>query len=153
MNFGITWQCMHHLGFLPCPADLDIWMKPMVRPDDGFNNYAYVLIYVDAVMVIHHDSNSILIRIDNYFNLKPSLIGETYIYLGSKLNKMRLENGVWAWANSPVRYVNESVANVDKYLVELVDLRWNFYKNKADNPFVGDYAPEMNEIPVMEQEL
>ena len=35
-------DCMHHLGFLPCPSDLDIWMKPMVRPEDGFNYYAYV---------------------------------------------------------------------------------------------------------------
>ena len=49
-------DCMHHLGFLPCPADLYIWMNPMVRPDDGFNYYANVLMYVDDVMVIHHDA-------------------------------------------------------------------------------------------------
>ena len=30
-------DCMHHLEFLPCPDDPDIWMKLMVRPDDGFN--------------------------------------------------------------------------------------------------------------------
>ena len=49
-------DCMHHLGFLPCPSDLDLWMNPMVRPDDGFNYYANVLMYVDDVMVIHHDA-------------------------------------------------------------------------------------------------
>ena len=49
-------DCMHHLVFLPCPVDLDIWMKPMVRPDDGFKYYAYVLIYVDDVVVIHCDA-------------------------------------------------------------------------------------------------
>ena len=41
---------------LPCPSDLDLWMTRMVRPDDGFNDYTYVLIYVDDVMVIQHDS-------------------------------------------------------------------------------------------------
>ena len=39
-------DCMHHLGFLTCTDDLDIWMKPMLRPEDGFNYHAYVLIYV-----------------------------------------------------------------------------------------------------------
>ena len=80
--------CMHHLGFFPCPAKLDLWMKPMVRPKDGFDYYAYVLIYVDYVMVIHHDAESVLRRIYNYFKLKPSSIGDPDIYLGSKLKKM-----------------------------------------------------------------
>ena len=79
----------------------------MVRPDYGFNYYAYVLIYVDDVMVIHHDTDSVLRIIDKYFNLNPSSIGEPDIYLGSKLNIMRLENGQWACSKSPERYVKE----------------------------------------------
>ena len=96
---------MHHLGFLPCPYDLDICMKPLVRPDYGFNYHAYVSIYVDDVMVINHDAESVLRRIDKYFMLKPSSIGDPDIYLGAKLNKMILENGLWAWANIPAIYV------------------------------------------------
>ena len=46
-------------------------------------------------MVIHHDAESVLRRVDKYFNLNPSYIGDPEIYLGDKLNKMRLENGVW----------------------------------------------------------
>ena len=49
-------DCMHHLGILPYPADLYLWIKPMVSPGDGFNYYAYVLIYVDDVMIIHHET-------------------------------------------------------------------------------------------------
>ena len=67
----------------------------MVRPDDGFNYYAYVLIYLDDVMIIHHDAESVLRRIYKYFMLKPSLIFDPDIYLGSKLKKTRLENGLW----------------------------------------------------------
>ena len=96
---------MHHLVFLPFPVNLDLWMKSTVRPDYGFNHYTYVLIYVDDVMVIHHDAESVLRRIDKYFKLRPSSIGDPDIYLGSKLNKIRLENGVWAWENSPEIYV------------------------------------------------
>ena len=29
-------DCIYNLVFLPCPADLDLWMSPMVRPDNGF---------------------------------------------------------------------------------------------------------------------
>ena len=96
---------MHHLGFLPCPSDLDLWMNPMVRPDDGFNYHADILIYVDDVMVIHHDTESVLRRIDKCFKLNTSSIGDPEIYLRVKLKKMILENGVWSWANSPARYV------------------------------------------------
>ena len=69
-------DCMHYLGFLPCTADLYLWMKPMVRPDDRFNYYAYVLIYVDDVMVIHNDAESALRTIDKYFKIKPSSISD-----------------------------------------------------------------------------
>ena len=48
----------------------------MVRPDDRFNYYAYVLIYVDDVMVIHNDAESALRTIDKYFKIKPSSISD-----------------------------------------------------------------------------
>ena len=33
--------CMRHLEFLPNPDDLDLWMNPMVRPEDGFQYFAF----------------------------------------------------------------------------------------------------------------
>ena len=95
----------------------------MVRPKDGFEHYAYVLIYVDDVTIIHHDAECVIWRIDRYFKLKLSSISYPDIYLIANLNKMRLENGVWARANSPARYVKESVANVETYFSEFSDAR------------------------------
>ena len=46
-------DCMRHLGFTPCLADPDLWLKAAEKPD-GSAYYAYVLLYVDDVMVIHH---------------------------------------------------------------------------------------------------
>ena len=88
----------------------------MVRPQDGLDYYSYVLVYVYYVMVIHHDDERLLIRIDKYFKLNPSSISDPDIYLGSKLNKMRLGDGVWAWKEIPAIYFKESVANVEMYI-------------------------------------
>ena len=81
------------------------------------------------------------------------MIGDTEIYLGDKLKKLRIENSVWAWGNSPSRYVKESFSNVEKYLVELADAHWKFPNNKAENSFVGDHSPDMDKNPALEQDL
>ena len=86
----------------------------MLRPEDGFDYYAYVLIYVDDVMVIHHDAESVLWKIYKYSKLNPSSIGNPDIYLGAKLKKMKLGNGIRSWANSPERYVMKLMAKFEK---------------------------------------
>ena len=84
---------MKVLGYTPCLAVPDLWYKSEVRPDDGFEYYSYILCYVDDILVIFHDSLSILKRIDSYFKLKPASIGDPDIYLGAKVTKMNLANG------------------------------------------------------------
>ena len=100
-------------------------------------------------MVIHHDAESALSRIDNYFKPNNCSIDYPDIYLEAKLNKMIRKNGVWAWKKSPARYVKELVANVDKYLAELSGASWKFPKKKDKNTFVGDYAPDMEDNPYL----
>ena len=126
-------------------------MNTMLSPEDGFNYSAYVLIYMDDVMVINHDAKNILIIIYKYFNLNTSSIREPDIYLGSKLEKMRPKNGVWAWANSLARYLKGLVANIEKYLFVLDNARWQFPKKKTESPFVEYYAPEMDKNPALEE--
>ena len=104
---------MHHLGFKPCLADHDLWMLATVCPD-GFKYYAYILLYVDDVMVIHHDALSILSQLYKYFKMKPGLIGDPSMYLGATLKSMRLENGKYAWASSPAKYFWASCKNVKR---------------------------------------
>ena len=66
---------------------------------------------------------------------------------------MRLDNGVWAWANIQERYDKEYVTNNEKYLAELANTCWQFPKKKVENPFVGDYVPETYEIPALEKDI
>ena len=122
------------MGFKPCLADPDLWMKACKR-EDGTEYWAYVLLYVDDLMVIHHDAMSVLRGyIDKYFKLKPGSIGDPKMYLGATLKRVRLENGVTAWASSPAKYVYASVENVEKYIKDLGDYRWKLPKH-CSNPF------------------
>ena len=98
-------DCMMHLGFTPCLADPDLWMRPEVRPSNGVSYYAYTLLYVDDVLVVHHYATDVLLRLDKYFKMKPRSIGDPDIYLGATIKQMRLANGVMAWASSPWKYV------------------------------------------------
>ena len=109
-------DCMRTLGYLPCKADLDLWYKSMVRPEDNFKYYAYMLLYVDDCLVIHHDMEMALMELDNYFAMKKGSIGDPDIYLGAKLRAVELNNGVKAWSMSPAKYVKEVVENVNEYL-------------------------------------
>ena len=39
---------------------------------------------------------SVLARLNEYLPLKPSSVGDPNIYLGARLAKTKLANGVWA---------------------------------------------------------
>eukprot|EP00804_Cyclotella_cryptica_P002919 CCRYP_013283-RA/>CCRYP_013283-RA protein AED:0.32 eAED:0.32 QI:0/-1/0/1/-1/1/1/0/188 len=84
--------------------------------------------------------------------LKPGSLGDPDIYLGAKLKKMKLPNGVEAWAMSLARYVHQSVKNVEKYLEENLSARWKL-PSKAENPFAIGYSPELDDSPELDPSL
>jgi hypothetical protein len=127
-------------------------MQAEVFPSDGFKYYAYVLLYVDDVLVIHHDAEDLLLHLDKYFKTKTGPIGNPDVYLGATIKQMCLANGVMAWASSPSKYVRALVDTVTNYLTNLGDERWSMPK-KASNPFPGDYKPEMDTTPTLNPEL
>ena len=73
---------MRTLGYTSCKADPDLRYKSMVIPGDGFKYYAYVLLYVDDYLCIHHGAISAIREIDKYFPMKQGSIGDpVYTYL------------------------------------------------------------------------
>ena len=139
------------LGYTSCLADPDLWYKAEVRPDDSFEYYSYILCYVDDILVIHHDSLSVLKRIDSYFTLKSSSVDDPDIYLGAKVTKMNLSNGTWCWTLSPSKYVQEAVKNCEQALKDL-DGNYKLPKH-APNPFPMGYKPELDISTPLEPEL
>jgi hypothetical protein len=105
-------ECMKHLGWYPCRADRDLWMKAETRHDEGASYWAYILIYVDAILCVHHDPGSSLENLDEYFKMKEGSIQVPTFYLGAKLKKTVMPNGVVAWDMSSSKYVQSAVQNV-----------------------------------------
>ena len=78
-----------------------------------------------------------------YFELKEESIGPPDHYLGGKVRKVQLENGVYAWAFSSSQYVQTAVKNVEAYLDSQENKRWKM-PSKADTPLTTTYRPELD---------
>ena len=137
-------DCMRTLGYTSCLADRDVWLKPMVRPEDGFQYYAYVLLYVDDVLCVHHDAEGELLKIDRFFKMKPGSINDPDLYLGAKVCKMTMINGVQCWGFSPSKYVREAVSNADTYHKKRYG---QGLPKKVKTPYERDYRPELDTTP------
>ena len=110
-----------------------------------------MLLYVDDVLCINHDAMSKLRKINKFFKMKEGSIGDPDIYLGGKLREVTLlPNGVSAWSLSSSKYVQEAIANVEKYLSKnRTDLR---LPKKAATLFMKDYRPELDVTPELKAE-
>jgi hypothetical protein len=138
-------ECMKHFGWKSCRADRDLWMKRQISPDDGFEYWAYILIYVNDILCMHHNPGDELVRLDKYFKMKDGSIQVLTFYLGAKLKETVLPNGVIAWGMSSSKYVNADFENVREYLV--TSAGGQTLKKKVTVPFPVDYRPEMDVTP------
>ena len=127
-------------------------MKEMTQPDNKFKYYAYVLCYVDNILCIHHDANSVLAQINGFLPLKLGSVNRPDIYLGAKLSQTILSNGLWAYAMLPSKYVKQAVSNCNKHLKDNYGGQFSLPK-RAPNPFMMDYAPEMDQTDVLTPDL
>jgi len=134
---------MRQMGYSSCKADPDLWYKAETRPSDNVRYYAYILVYVDDILCMHHDAMTVLDRINKHLPLKPTSVGDPDIYLGAKLKETQLPNGIWAWGMSPSKYVNQAVQNCQTHLTKKLDGRYKI-PVKADNPFATDYSPDID---------
>jgi hypothetical protein len=144
-------DCMRNLGYTPCKADRDLWYKAVTRPDDGYEYYAYILLYVDDCLCIHHDATTALEELDKFFMMKKGSIGDPDIYLGAKLRPVTLQNGVVAWGKSPSKYVQEACKNTELYLQKNYNGRKLLKKVSA--PWPTGFESETDATPELNAEL
>jgi hypothetical protein len=55
-------ECMMYLIWKPCRVDSDLWMKAETHNEDGVMYWAYILIYVDDILCVHHDPGTNLAK-------------------------------------------------------------------------------------------
>jgi hypothetical protein len=120
-------------------------MKAEARPDDGVLYWAYILICVDDILCVPHDPGSPLAKLDEYFKMKEGSIQVPTFYLGAKMKKTVLPNGVVAWGMISIKYVQSTVQNVKEYLASLPGDQK--LMKKASGPFAGGCKPELDESP------
>jgi hypothetical protein len=120
-------------------------MKSETRPDDGVLYWAYILIYTDEILCVHHDPGVPLAKLDEYFKMKEGSIQVPTFYLGANLKKTVLPNGMVAWGMSSSKYVQSVVQNVQEYLAALPGDQKLL--KKASGPFAGGYKPDLDESP------
>lgn len=96
-------------------------------------------------MLVISESGECILRkgIGKYLELKESSIGPPNIYLGGKLRKVTLENGVQAWGFGSSKYVQEAVRNVERYL----ERNSITLPTRADTPIQTSYRPELDVSP------
>jgi len=134
------------MGFTPCEADPDIWMQPAVRKD-GTRYYEYALCYVDNVMIISADPDSIIENLREHFVLKEvTNPGSSHQrYLGATIGKYTSELGNTAWYMSSEEYLARAILTVEAEWDE------KLYK-KASSPLKGDYHPELDTSPLLSED-
>ena len=136
-------SCMHHLNFRPCPANPDVWMRP-AQKGDGAPYYDYILLYVDDALAVSDNTESILQKeIGRYFEQKEASIGPPKMYLGAGIRKVKLDNGLDAWAASSSQKVQAAVRNVEEYIEKSHNKRWKI-PNKVETPMRSTYRPELD---------
>ena len=136
-------SCMHFINFTSCPADPDVWMRPAIR-SDGSKCYDHALSYVDDALVVSENAESIIRNeLGRYFELKEESIGPPDHYLGGKVRKVQLENGVNAWTFSSAQYFQTAVKNVEVYLVSEDSKHWKM-PNNSDTLLTTTYWPELD---------
>jgi hypothetical protein len=102
---------------------------------------------VNEILCVHHDPGSPLAKLDEYFKMKEGSIQVPIFYLGVKLKKTVLPNGV-AWGMRSIKYVQYAVHNVKEYMTALPGDQ--MLVKKAYGPFTGRYKPELDESPELD---
>ena len=92
-----------------------------------------------------HNANAVLAWLCKSFPLKPGF-GNPDMYLSAMLHKFRLHNGVWAWAMSPVKYVQEAVRNCAVHLSANHSGKFRL-PEKVENLFKLGCDPEVDTSP------
>jgi hypothetical protein len=83
---GLRWHerfsaCLRDMGFSPCKAEPDIWMR---RVDDHYENIAT---YVDNLAISSKDPKAITDTLMNKYNFKLKATGEIEYHLGMSFRR------------------------------------------------------------------
>ena len=86
---------------------------------------------------------AVLNKLDTYLKSNPGFTGDPYMYLGAKLRRMTLRNGLVAWGIIPSKYVREATKNGAKHVKDNFPGKYTL-SACAEKPFVMGYEAVMD---------
>ena len=78
---------LRYLGYVSSKSDPDVQIKSKTK-SDVTEYYAYLLVYVDDVLHLHHDTDIFMNRLSEVHRLKDDSVVEPYRYLGANIDKV-----------------------------------------------------------------
>jgi hypothetical protein len=120
-------------------------MRSANKPD-GTPYYEYVLIYVDDILAISHDPNSIMDSLAKYYTLKTGSAKAPDKYLGAQIRTHTINPGLdprSCWAMPCDKYVKRAVEEVQITLGETGQQ----LQTKVKTPVSQGYRPELDASP------
>jgi len=136
-------------GFTSCRADPDVWMRKQTKPN-GDKYWEYVLVYVDDILVISHDPQSVMGYLSLKYTLKEGSVKEPDTYLGADIRRWTIDGAEDStktrWAMSSDTYVKRAVDEVEREL-ELVGQR---LVTRVTTPMSAGYRPELDVTPELD---
>ena len=132
-------------GFASCKTDPNVWMKAAVK-QNGDKYWAYILCYVDNLLVISHQPQEVMDFLSKRYTLKEGSVKEPTEYLGNQVGRWDMHDplnlGRQCWAMSSDLYVKHAVGEVEKELSEVhQQLR---LPSKVSKPLSVGYRPEVD---------
>jgi hypothetical protein len=134
------------LGFKPCRADPDVWMRPATKAD-GLVVYEYVLVYSDDLIIIGLHPEEIAAQVSQHFKFKGNVAEKPEQYLGANVGLMTI-NEVTCWYMSSDEYCKAAVGNIETWLHKK-DQR---LPTKTACVFPSKWKPELDVTPELKDE-
>lgn len=129
------------MGYKSCSdSDADVWIKREIKPN-GSEYYKYMLVYVDDVLHIAHDTKEDMDKLSREYRLKE-VVGPPNRYLGANIERVQLKDGRIVWSATCVDYLKVSIDNFDRMLKE--DQKALKFYGDGHRPFPSSYRPEMD---------
>ena len=134
-------KSLKEMGYTPCVADPDVWMKPQVNKE-GYSYWSYMLVYVDDCLAVHHDPGPVMEDLKSRYKLKNDTYGEPARYLGANVEKYQLKHngGKSYWSMHAYDYVVGSCKMVRGWS----ERDGRKFKNNREDAMKGNYRPEID---------
>ena len=144
---GASWASMladslKSLGYKPTLADRNVWIKPGVKPD-GFKYYQMILVYVDDILHLSHNTNPVINALQASYTLKEGSIGTPKRYLGANIDRVQTDDGRMVWSMSSEDYVRAAIDNLEKML-KADGLQPLKVYGDGKRPYSLSYRPEID---------